>query len=414
MRSRSSWASVSFRRSSARRCGRSWTPTERRPRPARKKDNARAAQLARLLWKAAAGEGACAYLGRKQIKPHGVRFTGDGLTITCGEQDHRSIDGGQIVVPMCDVSGQVRRAARARREEKRPRQGFLARRPGEEGHFFLIGAITWCCVVAEGYATAASIHEATGLPVAVAFDAGNLAPVAEALKKRYPRAAFIIAADDDYLTEGNPGKTSASAAALKVGGTWLAPTFNEDRAGQKITDFNDLAVIEGQQLVRAQFEAHLAAHGITAPASGRQRRPATIQGRGDDLAPLRYVEELQQRFSLVYEMAETVFDGQEHKLVPLASMRNLCVSRQLHRQWMESREKAIVRQAEVGFDPAGKDDRIKCNLWGGWPTQPRAGRCERLLELLEYLCSNEDDNAAALYQWVLRWLAYPIQTPAPR
>ena len=43
-----------------------------------------------------------------------------------------------------------------------------------------------------------------------------------------------------------------------------------------------------------------------------------------------------------------------------------------------------------------------------------AGRCERLLELLEYLCSNEDDNAAALYQWVLRWLAYRSRTPAPR
>jgi putative DNA primase/helicase len=235
------------------------------------------------------------------------------------------------------------------------------------------------------------------------------------LKKRYPRAAFIIAADDDYLTEGNPGKTSASAAALKVGGTWLAPTFTEDRARQKITDFNDLAVIEGQQLVRAQFEAHLAAHGISAPASRAATPPGHDSGgRGEDLRAIEYVEELQQRFSLVYEMAETVFDGQEHKLVPLASMRNLCVSRQLHRQWMESREKAIVRQAEVGFDPAGKDDRIKCNLWGGWPTQPRAGRCERLLELLEYLCSNEDDNAAALCQWVLRWVAYPIQNPGAK
>lgn len=383
---------------------------------ARKKDNARAAQLARLLWKAAAGEGACAYLGRKQIKPHGVRFTGDGLTITCGEQDHRSIDGGQIVVPMCDVSGQVHGVQLVRGEKKNGRdKDFWPAGLAKKGHFFLIGAITWCCVVAEGYATAASIHEATGLPVAVAFDAGNLAPVAEALKKRYPRAAFIIAADDDYLTEGNPGKTAASAAALKVGGTWLAPTFTEDRTGQKITDFNDLAVIEGQQLVRAQFEAHLAAHGITAPAPRAATPPGHDSGgRGEDLRAVEYVEELQQRFSLVYEMAETVFDGQEHKLVPLASMRNLCVSRQLHRQWMESREKAIVRQAEVGFDPAGKDDRIKCNLWGGWPTQPRAGRCERLLELLEYLCSNEDDNAAALYQWVLRWLAYPIQNPGAK
>lgn len=37
-------------------------------------------------------------------------------------------------------------------------------------------------LIAEGYATAASLHQATGRPVAVAFDAGNLAHVAKALR----------------------------------------------------------------------------------------------------------------------------------------------------------------------------------------------------------------------------------------
>jgi hypothetical protein len=120
---------------------------------------------------------------------------------------------------------------------------------------------TWCCVVAEGYATAASIHEATGLPVAVAFDAGNLAPVAEVLKKRYPRAAFIIAADDDYLTEGNPGVSHAQTAALAVDGSVLAPTFATDRDGKKITDFNDLHQIEGLHVVAKQVADHLAGLG---------------------------------------------------------------------------------------------------------------------------------------------------------
>ena len=44
----------------------------------------------------------------------------------------------------------------------------------------------WIALIAEGYATAASLHEATGLPVIVAFDAGNLLPVAQAIHKRYP------------------------------------------------------------------------------------------------------------------------------------------------------------------------------------------------------------------------------------
>ena len=49
------------------------------------------------------------------------------------------------------------------------------------------GAAALC--IAEGFATGASIHEATGLPVAVAFNAGNLEPVAKALRKQVPRPA---------------------------------------------------------------------------------------------------------------------------------------------------------------------------------------------------------------------------------
>ena len=42
-------------------------------------------------------------------------------------------------------------------------------------------------VVCEGFATGASIHEATGHAVAVAFNAGNLLPVAQALPDLSPR-----------------------------------------------------------------------------------------------------------------------------------------------------------------------------------------------------------------------------------
>ena len=60
-------------------------------------------------------------------------------------------------------------------------QGFLAGRPGQRKGAFLIGNPDRV-LLAEGYATAASLHEATGLPVAVAFDAGNLMPVAQTAK----------------------------------------------------------------------------------------------------------------------------------------------------------------------------------------------------------------------------------------
>ena len=53
---------------------------------------------------------------------------------------------------------------------------------------------------------------------------------------------------------------------------------------------------------------------------------------------------------------------------------------------LEGRGWAGVELARAdALDPAGTDARIKCNLWGGWPTEPKAGKCTVLLELLDEL-----------------------------
>ncbi|MBC8017062.1 MAG: toprim domain-containing protein [Verrucomicrobia bacterium] len=94
------------------------------------------------------------------------------------------------------------------------------------GHFYGIGeakGATLC--IAEGYATAASVHQATGYPVLVAFDAGNLKPVAESVKAKYPQLKIIICADNDQWTPGNPGLTKATEAARAVNGLLAIPVF---------------------------------------------------------------------------------------------------------------------------------------------------------------------------------------------
>lgn len=106
-------------------------------------------------------------------------------------------------------------------------------------------------VIAEGYATAASIHEATGRPVAVAFDAGNLKPVAEALQSKYPQMSIVIAGDDDRRKDRNVGHDAALEAAKAVGGTVILPPFGEEDRAQGMTDFNDLARTRGREAVRA-------------------------------------------------------------------------------------------------------------------------------------------------------------------
>ena len=95
-------------------------------------------------------------------------------------------------------------------------------------------------VVCEGYATGATLHEETGHAVAVAFNAANLLPVAQALRAKFPRIALVVASDDDWQTEGNPGLTAATEAARAIGGRLAVPDFTGYDRSNKDTDFNDL------------------------------------------------------------------------------------------------------------------------------------------------------------------------------
>ena len=93
--------------------------------------------------------------------------------------------------------------------------------------------------ICEGWATGATLHE-SGYTVACAMNAGNLKPVALALRAEYHSVEIIIASDDDRTTPGNPGRTAANAAAAACGGLVTFPEWPAD-APLTLTDFNDLA-----------------------------------------------------------------------------------------------------------------------------------------------------------------------------
>ena len=87
-------------------------------------------------------------------------------------------------------------------------------------------------IVAEGYATAASLSETVGHATVSAIDSGNLKTVAEALHAKYPEKPILIAGDDDrhlILTQGvNPGRGKAEEAAQAVGGKAIFPIFTRE------------------------------------------------------------------------------------------------------------------------------------------------------------------------------------------
>lgn len=132
------------------------------------------------------------------------------------------------------------------------------------GCYFGVGKPDEVLCIAEGFATGASIHEAKGYAVAVAFDAGNLQPAAKALREKFPDLRLILCADDDCRTEGNPGITKAKEAAQAVGRLLALPDFGPDRP-EGATDFNDLHQMQGLEAVARCIDA-----ALNGPASARE------------------------------------------------------------------------------------------------------------------------------------------------
>lgn len=117
-------------------------------------------------------------------------------------------------------------------------------------------------LIAEGYATAASIHEATGRPVIVAFDAGNLKPVAQALHAKDPDAPILICADNDQRLGGsdkNAGVHQAKEAAEAVEGRAVAPSFTTEEKRLGDSDWNDMSQRRGLRIVGRYIDSSILA-----------------------------------------------------------------------------------------------------------------------------------------------------------
>ncbi len=173
------------------------------------------------------------YLIRKEVRAlHGLR-----------------VSKGALVIPVHDIRGHLLGLQFIDSEgEKRFLTGTVKR-----GSYFSIGRPKGIVCVAEGYATAASIHQATGYAVAIAFDAGNLQSVAVALRNKFPRETLVICADND---PSGVGQNKAEGAARAVQGIVAVPKFKVPQGSS--TDFNDLHVLEGLAAVGDQISSVIA------------------------------------------------------------------------------------------------------------------------------------------------------------
>ncbi|MFC1542915.1 DUF3631 domain-containing protein [Candidatus Neomarinimicrobiota bacterium] len=238
-----------------------------------KRINKKASLRAQQLWdNAEPAPDSHPYLEKKQIKPHGLR-----------------VHNGSLVVPLRDTAGVIHSLQYIAKDgTKRFLTGGRV-----SGCYYSIGKPNGIIYVAEGFSTAATDHEVTNEAVVAAFSAGNLKSVARELRGKYPDVTLVIAGDNDYQTERNPGKTKAIEAARAVNGLVALPIFKDGCPG---SDFNDLFIAEGKQAVKQQLEAAAVPPpssndsqvGIEAWLKSNSIDPDSIQGDLQALSPVQY------------------------------------------------------------------------------------------------------------------------------
>jgi putative DNA primase/helicase len=193
------------------------------------------------------------YLVRKGIKPYGIKFVPEWVKEWTDEDTgevHRKTVKDVLLIPIRGPESREIVSLQAIFPSSKNALGrdkdFLSG-GRKRGCYFVIGKPVeidgrMLFVICEGYATAASIHKATGACVIVAFDAGNLAEVTKSIADAAPEGTrIVVAGDNDLWTDKpvpNPGATRAREAAAGVGGVVALPVFSSLEG--KPTDFNDL------------------------------------------------------------------------------------------------------------------------------------------------------------------------------
>lgn len=404
-------------------------------------DNAKRAER---IWSKLPETGKSGYLDRKGVKAYGLRFSRGSLVIPIRKRDG-TLASLQFIQPQKDPD------------------------TGRDKHYLTGAEKRGCChiignhaladtrVICEGYATGASIYEATGWPVYIAFDAGNIVEVARWVRQEYPNDDIVIAGDNDSRNEVNKGLECAQKAAEAINGIPVVPRF---QPGTSFTDFNDLHVSQGLSEVSQQlndalhmFKSSPTPSDDSAALKGALNRYALIHGEakywdsherkiikktafielitrdlfnlwtnhpdrrvvdrrdiesaasndhgGDD----RIAQKLLARYIYIYP-TQDAWDAKIREMVPLASLK---VAIPLYYDWwLKHANRRVINQRNLVFDPKQTcNPETHINMFDGLPLTPSegSGECQRILGVLWNLCNYD----AEMIDWITKWLAYPLQ-----
>lgn len=323
----------------------------------------------------------------------------------------------------------------------------------------------------EGWATGCSIFEAVSQPVIVAFSAGNLLPVAETLRAKYPDSKICIAADNDahYLRKlreecasrfgidlqvhssrsaaqdqcfdggrvrawwskkdgeacveyeewigdrtrpshrslNNTGVVKANIAAARVSACVFIPRFSNQQTWG--TDFNDLASEEGINAVREQLE-YSSATPVRAEKRGRKPKNGA-----KETADMNVISTLGERYVAIDD-TDTVWDTQYLRVTKISIIKQWYGSKTVN-LWLQNifGNRRLIQPEQLVFEPdTNKVPEGSISMFQGWPLVPNRDRpedkCRLILNHLYKICGDDP----VLSKWVLSWLAYPLQHPGAK
>ncbi|MDR1310259.1 MAG: DUF5906 domain-containing protein [Burkholderiaceae bacterium] len=231
------------------------------------------------------------------------------------------------------------------------------------------------------------------------------------------------------FTFRNTGILSAKTAARDIGNAsvvWPAFPF---RGINRWTDFNDLHVHESLDEVRRQVQRaiEMAVPSCYAydnivqfppspskkqgapPASGNGKPPDKKKEKVFSDAFWATVNALLERFTLIYG-DDAAWDEEKRKLISVRNMR-LAFGATHFKYWQENPRRKTIDKECLVFDPTlSCDPKTTINVFDGLQVVPKKGECGHILQLMMHLC----DDQVHVFDWVIRWIAYPLQNPGAK
>lgn len=418
-----------------------------------------AAEKADKMWASAnpAISASHPYILKKKIIPVGAKQLREQILIPVYRD--KKLRGLQTIFEQADSDGELEIVK------------LFLKGTDKKGSYAPLGKLTEdsdVIFVCEGWATGCSIYEAVKQPVIVAFDAGNILPVVEGLRKRFSSANVVICADNDAHYKRNllTEVKSKFGIELKIGSSRETPVqyvnkpegqyeikafwskedgspcivYSCKKPGQSrpnkrtlrntgvayaniaASRFKSVVIIPqftNKETNGTDFNDLACEEGIEVVAKQlsewKNLRPVEPFPQKKQKEERKFdsniIKELGDRFVYI-DGTDTCWDLYQDRITKVAIIKQPYDSRTVS-AWLQNtfKNRRLIQPDQLIFEPDPKKvPKDSITMFTGWPLKPRAGQCDLLIEHLYKICARNDDY----FKWVLRWLAYPLQHPGAK